>query len=137
MKRWALIVEEKIETVTEQESMPCIPGEWLDVTDVAVGPCWRRDGDEWLPPTMERKTILTHREFIILLGPHYAAIERLRDTNAALPPDQKNYDLVRLFAIWDAASYIDLADADLVAAFAAFVGLGIMTQAAVDGILAG
>lgn len=137
MKRWALIVEEKIETVTEQESMPCIPGEWLDITDVAVGPGWRRDGDVWLPPTVERKTILTPREFILLLGSNYAAIQRLRDENALLPPDQKSYDLVRLFAIWDATTYIDLSDPDLVAAFESFVGLGIITQEEADGILAG
>lgn len=137
MNRWAMIQNDAIVTITAQNSTPLISGEWVDVTDIAVGPGWRRDGDEWLPPTMERKTILTHREFIILLGPHYAAIERLRDTNALLPPDQKNYDLARLFALWDAASYIDLADEDLAAAFEAFVGLGIMTQAAVDGVLAG
>lgn len=135
MNRWAMIQNDAIVTITAQNSTPLISGEWVDVTDIAVGPGWRRDGDEWLPPTMERKTILTHREFIILLGPHYAAIERLRDTNATLPPDQKNYDLARLFALWDAAAYIDLADADLAEAFAAFVGLGIMTQEDVDGIL--
>lgn len=117
-----------------------LPG-WIECPD-DVSPGWAHaDGDWTAPPveqgTPEPVTILTPREFILRLGTHYAAIQRLRDENAAMPPDEKNYDLVRLFALWDAASYIDMTDADLVSAFGAFVGLGILTQADADEILGG
>ena len=134
--RIALIENESVMNVAVAESV--LLG-WVECPD-DVSPGWSYLDGTWTAPAPAappRQTILTHREFILALGPHYAAIERLRDTNAALPPEQKNYDLVRLFALWDAASYIDLADADLAAAFEAFVGMGIMTQEAVDGILAG
>ena len=137
MNRWAMISGDAVLTITEQDTSPCIPGTWINVTDASVGPGWRRDGDKWLPPVEARQTILTPREFILRMGTHYAAIQRLRDENAALPPDEKNYDLVRMFALWDAASCIDLTDADLVSAFGAFVAMGILTQADAEEILGG
>lgn len=115
-----------------------LPG-WIECPD-DVSPGWRLTDGEWAAPAVEPVTpdpvtILTPREFILRLGSDYAAIQRLRDTNAALPPDEKNYDLVRLFALWDAASFIDLTDADLVAAFGAFVGMGLITRERADEIL--
>lgn len=80
-------------------------------------------------PATPMKTHYTHREFILRIGEHYASIERLKDSNAALSPDQKNYELSRLFTLWDKSKDIDLNDNDLHAAFDAFVGLGLMTSA--------
>lgn len=81
------------------------------------------------------KTIYTHREFILRLGSHHAAIQRLRDENNALPPSQKNYELERLFQLWEKSQDIDLDDQDLHAAFDVFVGLDLMTRAEADTIL--
>ncbi len=98
------------------------------------------DDGTWSPPQTVNmpealKKHYTHREFVLRLGPHYAAIERLRDANNALPPDQKNYDLARAFLLYDKSEFIDLEDPDLHGAFAAFVGLGLMSEAEAQEIL--
>lgn len=81
------------------------------------------------------KVRYSHRDFVLRLGRHYEAIERLRDANDALGPEQKNYALSRAFLLYDKADFIDLEDEDLHAAFAAFVGLGLMSQADADAIM--
>ena len=99
---------------------------------------WTQDeSGEWIAPSplVVLKTKYSHRDFILRIGEHYAAIERLKDANAALPPDQKNYELSRLFTLWDKAEDIDLEDADLHSAFGAFVSLGIMAEADANEIL--
>lgn len=74
------------------------------------------------------KTQYTHREFVLRLGDEYAALERLRDTNEAKTPAEKNYDLARLFRLFDLATYIDLTDESIAQAFQLFVSLDLMTQ---------
>lgn len=101
-------------------------------------------GREWVDrafvkhesPMVEIKNsnILTHREFILLLGEDYYAIQRLRDANEGLSISEKNYDLVRIFALWEAASFIDLADADLYNAFVFFVQLGVISSERVSAL---
>ena len=114
-----------------------------DITDLdpQPGPGWRYDGEAYLPPLAPEatapilKTQYTHREFVLRLGLLYAPIERLRDSNAALSPETKNYDLVRLFTLWDKSAYIDLEDPDLAFAFGVFVSLGLFEQEAADAVL--
>lgn len=81
------------------------------------------------------KTEYSHREFILRLGGHHAAIQRLRDENNLLPPSEKNYELERLFQLWERSQDINLNDSDLHAAFDAFVGMGLLTRAEADNIL--
>lgn len=114
-----------------------------DITDLdpQPGQGWRYDGEAYIPPvdpepvTPAYKTEYTHREFIIRIGDAHEAIERLRDVNAALPPETKNYQLARLFALWDKSTYLDLTDPDMAQAFGAFVALGVVTQEQADAIL--
>lgn len=106
----------------------------ISYLDPQPGPGWRYDGEAYLPPVEPEapapvlKTEYTHREFILRLGSMYGPIRKLKDVNAALPPETRDYDLVRLFEIWDKASYLDLNDPGMTQAFAAFVSLGIVTQ---------
>ena len=79
-------------------------------------------------PEPPLKTRYTHREFILRLGPEYAKIERVRDENNAKPPSKKNYDLARLFRLYDEAEWIGLDDPSLAEAMQAFVGLGLMSE---------
>jgi hypothetical protein len=114
-----------------------------DITDLdpQPGQGWRYDGEAYFPPVDPGpvapvyKTEYTHREFIIRLGLLYAPIERLKDTNAALPPETKNYELSRLFTLWEKSKDIDLLDEDLQAAFTAFVGLGMFTREEADAVM--
>ena len=52
-------------------------------------------------------THISRREFIIRVGSAYSAIMRLKDMNNSLGPDEKNYELSRLFDLWDVSEYID------------------------------
>ena len=81
-----------------------------------------------------RHTRLSRREFIIRVGSAYTTIMRLKDTNDSLGPDEKNYELSRLFDLWDVSEYIDLADPDLIAAFSFFVESGVISQEAYNAI---
>ena len=117
----------------------------VDVTDLNVTPgqsAHFKDGEWYFGPAPAPapvepvyKTIYSHRDFILRIGEHYSAIERLHDENAALTPDQKNYELSRLFRLWEVAEVMDLNDADMHRAFGAFVQLGIMSQAEADKIM--
>ena len=94
--------------------------------DLDIG--WMPAGDgTYSPPPPQLKTIYTHREFAVRLAHLHVPIQRLRDENDKLPPDQKNYELSRLFLLWDLSHEIDLHDPDLHAAFTAFVALGLIT----------
>lgn len=96
-----------------------------------AGVGWRYDDGRWSPPAAPAqllKTRYTHREFILRLGPEYAKIERVRDENNAKPPSKKNYDLARLFRLYDEAEFIGLDDPSLKEAMQAFVGMGLMSE---------
>lgn len=96
-----------------------------------AGVGWRYDDGRWSPPETPEpplKARYTHREFILRLGPEYAKIERVRDENNAKPPSKKNYDLARLFRLYDEAEWIGLDDPSLAEAMQAFVGLGLMSE---------
>jgi hypothetical protein len=42
-----------VANVVEQEDMPEIGGEWVDVTGEFVGPGFTHSGGAWLPPPVE------------------------------------------------------------------------------------
>lgn len=116
----------------------------VDVTDMEPQPepGWLYQPDKapvFVPPEPEEspvipepepvlKTRYTHREFVLRLGDDYAKLERLRDENNAKPPSEKNYDLARLFRLFDLSEWIGLDDPSLQQAMHAFVGLGLITQ---------
>lgn len=57
MNRYALIVNGLVQLVVEQDSMPVIPGLWVDVTDLNVGPRDLYDGTsftKYAPPPEPR-----------------------------------------------------------------------------------
>lgn len=100
---------------------------------------WRRvesEEPDVTPDEGQRKQPmrLSRREFIIRVGLAYSAIMRLKDINNSLGPDEKNYELSRLFDLWDVSEYIDLADPDLIAAFSFFVESGVISQEAYNAI---
>ena len=110
---------------------PCPEPGWLyrpgeDVLFVPPEPVV--DPDPLFPSVPTLKTRYTHREFILRLGDEYAKIERLRDENNAKTPSKKNYDLARLFRLYDEAEFIGLEDPSLKEAMQAFVGLGLMSE---------
>lgn len=54
MKRWATLktaeTTQVVDVIVEQNEMPVIPGEWVEVTGVVVGPGWLYDGNTFSPP---------------------------------------------------------------------------------------
>lgn len=96
-----------------------------------AGVGWLYNDGVWSPPdtpVRPLKTRYTHREFILRLGAEYTKIERVRDENNAKPPSKKNYDLARLFRLYDEAEWIGLDDPSLKEAMQAFVGMGLMSE---------
>lgn len=77
----------------------------------------------------------THKQWIERLGPDFVTLQQLRDNNDLLPPSEKNYELVRAFALFDVSDFISLEDENLSSAFEAFVQLGLMTEERAQEIL--
>lgn len=61
MSRWALIQGGMVATVVEQDTMPTIPGQWVDCTGLAVGPGNTYNGVAFAAPLNGRS--LTPRAF--------------------------------------------------------------------------
>lgn len=47
MKRWALVHGNICVRVVEQNTQPTIEGEWIEVTNIFMGPGWQWDGTQW------------------------------------------------------------------------------------------
>jgi hypothetical protein len=45
MNRYALVISGVVDVVVEQESTPTLPGMWIDVTNLSVGPLDKYDGN--------------------------------------------------------------------------------------------
>jgi hypothetical protein len=50
MNRYALIINNIVDIVVEQDSTPTLPGTWVDVTGTNVGPSYTYDGNTFTPP---------------------------------------------------------------------------------------
>ena len=62
MRRWALMQGAVCANVVEQESMPHIGGEWVDVTGLPVGPGSRLVSGAWLPALPASQQTITSRQ---------------------------------------------------------------------------
>ena len=74
MKRWALIQDGICETVVEQNEQPVIPGNWLQVTGLRVGPGWSWNGVSWTKPTNPARRHISIGAFKDRLGMDALAI---------------------------------------------------------------
>lgn len=52
MKRWALIMGDKVANVVEQVDAPQIAGTWVECTNDGAGPGWSYGGGEFTPPEL-------------------------------------------------------------------------------------
>lgn len=86
-------------------------GGWIDCPDyVEAG--WRLDGDGWAAPVRE----MSKYDFVQRLTPsERVQMAKLRDTNAELPPDQKDYSLADFFELWDLVQDVRTDNADTIA----------------------
>lgn len=77
MKRWALMVNNVINTITEQQTLPIVftEGEafWIEVTGLHVGPGYKYNDGEFSPPDPP-PVILTRLEYINKLSNSYSTI---------------------------------------------------------------
>lgn len=53
MNRFALIQEQAIAYIVEQDDAPTVEGQWVDVTGLHVGPGYRYDGTEFTVPAAQ------------------------------------------------------------------------------------
>ena len=54
--RYALIENNKVVTVVEQDALPTTPGTWIEVTDNSIASNWNYDGTNFTAPADTRTT---------------------------------------------------------------------------------
>lgn len=52
MNRWALMSGNVIAMIVVQHSKPELPGEWIDVTNLHVGPKYQFNNGVWVKPAI-------------------------------------------------------------------------------------
>jgi hypothetical protein len=52
MKRWALMSGNVAICVVEQSALPAVPGVWIDVTGLIVGPEYQFNEGNWIAPAI-------------------------------------------------------------------------------------
>ena len=96
-----------------------VDGEYPDgsYTMVLAHGWTQRENGEWIAPqTPEPPQPMTKYEFMQrMTAPERIQLARLRDTNAALPPDQKDYALADFFELWDLVQDVRTDNADTIA----------------------
>ena len=129
MKRWALIENDRVVTVVEQDDQPQIQGKWVDVTGQHVGPGYTYDGQDFTAPVpppevriITKVAMLTRR----LKTSEFVGILTAAKTDPAI--EAWKY-------VFDAATTIDLDSQNTRDGMALLVAKGLLTQARADAIL--
>lgn len=88
MKRWALMNDGACVNVVEQDAMPSIGGDWVDVTGLHVGAGMRYENGEWLPakPSVPASVTMRQARLALLAAGKLSAVE---SAIAALPDPPK------------------------------------------------
>lgn len=62
MNRYALLEDDTVMLVVEQDSMPVIPGNWIDISSLLVGPGYRYKNNIWISPLQQVPEFVTMRQ---------------------------------------------------------------------------
>ena len=125
MKRWALIQNEIVATIVEQDTAPTVFGPWVECPDY-VGSNWLYDGVNFTPPPPPTP-IITKVAMISRFTPEeYVAVVGATSTDIEV---QAWYDL------FQAASVVNLVDPRTIAGINSLANKGLITQARADEIL--
>lgn len=62
MNRYALMENNIVKNIVDQESMPTLFGSWVDITGLSVGPGFRYDNGTWTPPSQQVPEAVTMRQ---------------------------------------------------------------------------
>jgi hypothetical protein len=128
MNRYALIKNGSVDLIVEQDDTPVLPGTWVEVTGMNVGPLDFYDGvsfTKYVPPPAQE--IITKVAMISRFTPQeYVGIISATKTDIEV---QAWYDL------FQAANVVDLSDQRTIAGINSFVGKNLLTQARADAIL--
>lgn len=131
MKRWALIENDRVATVVEQDDKPGIGGTWVNITGQHVGPGYTYDGAQFcepeLPPQpriITKVSMLTRR----LTTAEFVGILVAAKTDPAI--EAWKY-------VFDSSTRIDLDSQNTRDGMALLVSKKLLTQARADAILTG
>lgn len=98
MKRWALIQNNLVATVTEQETQPTIEGLWVECIGTNSQPGCKYINDEFLPPDPS-PVILSKIQIIELLGNDYNSIVSLSKTDVDIEVWLEKFRLTEIFDV--------------------------------------
>lgn len=110
MKRWALIKNNEVDMIVEQENKPSVyteNGTWMDVTGLHVGPEFKYVDEEFIPPDPQ-PVILTRLEYITKLGDSYSGIVAAAKTDVAVEVWLEKFRLTENFNLSDATVISDV-----------------------------
>jgi hypothetical protein len=131
MKRWALIVNDKIDNVVEQEDQPSIEGNWVECTGESVGP-----NDSYVLGEFVKNQPNNSRKITVL-----AFLSRFTDEEAiaidlaSIGATVEAAALRRYMQKVNAAKFIDLDREDTIAGVTALETAGILSAGRASVIL--
>jgi hypothetical protein len=99
MKRWALIEDNIVGTVVEQETKPLIEGNWVEC-ELGFGPGWRYIDNSFMPP-IPNPVILNKLQVIELLANDYNTIVSTSKTDVDVEVWLERFRLTELFNLSD------------------------------------
>jgi hypothetical protein len=128
MNRYALIEGGSVSLITEQDSTPILPGLWVNVTGMNVGPLDKYDGQTFtkhVPPPPQR--IITKAAFRFrLTDPEYVAI---------LSESKTNVEVIAWVETFNMSTTIDLNNQRIKDGLQVLVRNNLLTQSRADEIL--
>ena len=128
MNRYALVINGSVSTVVEQDSLPTVMGDWVDVTGMNVGPNDLYDGTtftKYVPPPPPR--IITKVAFRFrMTDSEYVGIMSAAKTDIEVAAWLETFNMV---------SQIDLDNQRTKDGVANLVSKNLLTQARADEIL--
>lgn len=129
MKRFALIENDKVANVVEQDESPSIGGHWVDITGQHVGPGFTySDGQFAYDDDNKKSRIITK---VAMLTKRMRASEFVGILTAA-----KTDPAIEAWKyVFDAATQVDLDSDNTKNGLALFVSKGLITQQRADEIL--
>jgi len=128
MNRYALIKNGSVDLIVEQDDTPVLPGTWVEVTGMNVGPLDLYDGvafTKYVPPPAQE--IITKAAMISRFTPQeYVGIISATKTDVEV---QAWYDL------FQAATVVNLSDPKIIAGIELLASKGLLTKARASEIL--
>lgn len=132
MKRWALVENELVANVVEQDDQPKIEGVWIEIPDGKAGPGWKYVNGAFVnpeppPPPFVRPQTLTKLQFRFrMTDAEYVGILSAAKTDVAVEAWVKTFDM---------APFINVEDQRTKDGVAVLVSKGLLTQERANEIL--